>query len=233
MLFFSPFLPFLTPKLRKKAENCESFAAFHTCSTQNAEFVNRHNSSGKTKNKQNAARPRQYSPFPPQKRRFLAQNHVAGTHAQTQNLQFFTSTIVFVFFFTNPPPFVHRDTTETLDSKSHPEISIKKFPKHPKIAIFLFVFSAVTSKQTIFFYSFNSFFPFFKPGARAPTVTGTREATSDLSQPGLLNIFPKNTLFPPVLPGGGSYRSVRPPLKPFQAFGAFLRSFCLKSSWFF
>lgn len=112
---FSPFLPFLTPKLRKKAENCESFAAFHTCSTQNAEFVNRHNSSGKTKNKQNAARPRQYSPFPPQKRRFLAQNHVAGTHAQTQNLQFFTSTIVFLSFFLYKSsslraPGHHRDT---------------------------------------------------------------------------------------------------------------------------
>lgn len=74
--FFPLFCLFLTPKLRKKAENCESFAAFHTCSTQNAEFVNRHNSSGKTK-QANAARPRQYSP-PPQKRRFLAQNHVAS-----------------------------------------------------------------------------------------------------------------------------------------------------------
>lgn len=126
---------------------------------------------------------------------------------------------------TGTPP---RHSTPSLTQKS----ALKSFQNTQNSPV-LFVFSAVTSKQTIFFYSFNSFFPFFKPGARAPTVTGTREATSDLSQPGLLNIFPKNTLFPPVLPGGGSYRSVRPPLKPFQAFGAFLRSFCLKSSWFF
>lgn len=167
--FFPLFCLFLTPKLRKKAENCESFAAFHTCSTQNAEFVNRHNSSGKTK-QANAARPRQYSP-PPQKRRFLAQNHVASdTCANPKPSSFFFKNhqrSFFVIFFTNPPPFVHRDTTETLQFKSHPEISIKKFPKHPKIAIFVCFFSAVTSKQTISF-SFFLFFAFLNPGHVPP-----------------------------------------------------------------
>lgn len=84
-LHFSPFLPFFNPK---RAENCESFAAFHTCSTQNAEFVNRHNSSGKT-NKQPRLAPADTHLLPPQKAAFSAQKR-GGRHAhKPKTLSFF------------------------------------------------------------------------------------------------------------------------------------------------
>lgn len=131
-LHFSPFLPFFFFFNPKRAENCESFAAFHTCSTQNAEFVNRHNSSGKT-NKQPRLAPADTHLSPPQKAAFSAQKR-GGRHAHKPKtfhiffFFFFKTTIIMVFL----GHFLLPSCTGTPQRHStpgyHPSISVKHRP---------------------------------------------------------------------------------------------------------